>query len=612
MSHSKILSLPKKHLNHTIMKTEFTVAEYLKARMEELEIEHMFGVAGNYTAPLLDTIIADKNSPIKIINNSNEITAGFAADGYARVKGKPSALYVTYSVGPFTGLNTIAGSFVEKVPVLMINGAPTNKEDSNEKNVGLLYSHTTGYEFVDIHMFRPITVAAERITNAAQAPFQIDSVLTALLTHSRPVYVEITEDVWRAKCHAPVNKLSTGKGRIVTVSEAGNAVAAAIKLIKSRPKSIFWAGIEIQRLGLQDEFLALLKVANDKHVKENERIHFITSALGKSCISESNPYFDGCVTLNKNEIKKLVGDDGVIIGLGAWTIGKDTENQNIRSDRTILASHDGVFVGSEFFPLVELKEFIEQLTEAFRAEQSFNLKGIHPPLLKLAALNTEDEKLGYTPFFKALEAYIQEENDTVLVVDAGFPLIGAQGVTIPQRNGFVAQAAWLAIGYSVAAATGVKYAVPDKRVMVAVGDGAFHETCQAVAEHHANGQNTVVFVLVNGIYGIEQYLVNPNPFRKPPVKYTDQLLDSNYHYNEIPRWNYSKIPEAMGGQGRRADTLHELKAVLEEIRQNPDTNFVVEVTIPPSNTPQSLWPHLNDVVGEDETENPNWPPVNKF
>ena len=113
------------------MKTEMTVAGYLKSRMEELGIAYMFGVAGNYTAPLLDTIIADKDAPIKIINNSNEITAGFAADGYARVKGKPAAVYVTYSVGAFTGLNPIAGSFVEKVPILMINGAPTNKETSN-------------------------------------------------------------------------------------------------------------------------------------------------------------------------------------------------------------------------------------------------------------------------------------------------------------------------------------------------------------------------------------------------------------------------------------------------------------------------------------------------
>ena len=597
------------------MEKEFTVASYLKARMEQLDIVQMFGIAGNYTAPLLDTILADKQSPIKISGNSNEITAGFAADGYARIKGKPSAMYVTYSVGPFTGLNPIAGSFVEQVPVLMINGAPTNKEDSNEKNVGLLYSHTTGYQFVDIHMFRPITVAAERITNAAQAPYQIDSVLTALITHQRPVYLEVTEDVWRAECKQPEGRITSGVGRYVTVHEARDAVKAAMELIEKRPKSIFWAGIEIQRLGLQEEFLELLGEVNDHHTKSDESIHFVTSALGKSVISEDHPYFEGCVTMTKETINNLVGEDGVIIGIGAWTIGKDTENQNIRSDRTILASHDGVFVGSEFFPLVSLKQFIRKLTKAFKKrhlkqKKSLGLTGIHLPDNSIGALAKEKKELGYTTFFNALDGWITK--DDVVVVDAGFPLIGAQSVKIPARNGFVAQAAWLAIGYSVASATGVKCAVPDKRVMVVVGDGAFHETCQAVADQHAYGQNTVVFVLANGIYGIEQYLVNPNPFRRPPVDYSDKLLDSVYAYNEIPKWDYAKIPEAMGGIGRNVNSVKELATVMEEIRNTPEANFVVGVSIPETDSPESLWPHLNTVVGEDETENPNWPPEAKF
>lgn len=110
----------------------FTVSDYLKLRLEEIGLEQMYGVAGNYTAAFLDTILADKDTPIKISGNSNEICAGFAADAYARVKGV-SALYVTYSVGAFTLLNTIAGSFVEQVPVILINGAPTNKEDAIEK-----------------------------------------------------------------------------------------------------------------------------------------------------------------------------------------------------------------------------------------------------------------------------------------------------------------------------------------------------------------------------------------------------------------------------------------------------------------------------------------------
>jgi indolepyruvate decarboxylase len=196
------------------------------------------------------------------------------------------------------------------------------------------------------------------------------------------------------------------------------------------------------------------------------------------------------------------------------------------------------------------------------------------------------------------------------VADAGFPLISAQSLHIGARNGFVAQASWLAIGYSVGAATGVKCANPDRRAVVVVGDGAFHETCQAVSDHHAYGQDTVLFVISNGLYGIEQFIVNPNPFRTPPVDYPDHpLQNAPYVYNELPPWNFVALAEGWGGVGRTVSNTVGLAAVLTEIRDTPDRNFVVEVVVPRLNTPSAL---ATDVVGEDETANPGWPPPGTF
>ncbi len=589
----------------------YTVANYLKERLEQLGLEQMFGVAGNYTAPFLDTILEDPESPIKISGNPNEICAGYAADAYARIKGI-GALYVTYSVGAFSLLNTIAGPYTEQVPVVLINGAPTNKENSVEQNAGLMYSHTTGYNQVDIHMFRPITAAAERITNAAQAIYQIDSALTALLAEKRPVYFEVAEDVWRTPCPRPVAALNNNGPSSVTVGEENEAAAATVATLQKRGKCIFWAGIELQRYGLEGEFLALLDSVNACRPADAQ-IGFVTSALSKSVISERHPHFKGCVTLTEDEIHSLVGDDGVIIGIGAWTIGKDTGNQNIRSDGTILASQGGVLVGAKYYPSVTLPAYIQALQASFKAmpvadnQQRLRPLAIARPTLKAAVAN---DVLGYDSFFNQLNTWLNK--DDVLVVDAGFPLIGAQSVEIAEAGGFIAQASWLAIGYSVAAATGVACARPDKRSVVVVGDGSFHETCQAVSDHVAYGQNTVVFVLANGIYGIEQYLVNPNPFREPPKDYPNPLQNTVYSYNTLPKWEFDKLAEAFGGEGRKAGSLAQLAAVMDEIRDAPTRNFVVEVTIPQTDVPESIAAEATTAVGEDETENPNWPPGSKF
>lgn len=598
------------------METDCNVAEYLKIRLEQLGLRRMFGVAGNYTAPLLNTILADAASPIIVSGNANEMCAGYAADGYARLGGI-SALHVTYSVGAFSLLNTIAGSYTEQVPVVLINGAPTNKEDSVEKNAGLLYAHTTGNMVPDIEMFEGVTVAAERIANAAQAPHQIDSALTALITYRRPVYLEVTEDVWRARCITPQGELRSGANAFVTASETSSAVTATTQLLQRLPRPLFWAGIELQRFALEAQFLQLLDALN-AHTPPGEDVHFITSALSKSVISEDHEYFECCATVTKQEVRTLLGTDGCLIGLGAWTTGKDTSNQNIRGSNVVLAAHNGVWVGAEFFPLIGLADYMSQLQAALSPSDG---AGITIPTLRglrlkesvtheVSDASDADGALTYDSFFDALGGWITE--DDTMVVDAGFPLVGAQSVKIPAKDGFVAQAAWLAIGYSVAAATGIKCAQPDRRVVVVVGDGAFHETCQAVSDHHAYGQNNVVFVLANGLYGIEQEIVNPNVFRTAPTPYPDQQLDVVYPYNQLPPWRYDKVAEAFGGEGRKAATAAELAMILSEIRSIPESNFVVEVTLPMTDVPAGIRRGVDAAVGEDEIQNPGWPPVDIF
>jgi indolepyruvate decarboxylase len=615
------------------MQDQYTVAHYMKDRLEELGLDRMFGVAGNYTAALLDTILAEDQPAISISGCANELTAGYAADAYARYKGI-GAVFVTYSVGAFIALNPISGSFVEKAPVVLINGAPTNKEDSVEKNAGLLYSHTTGYQFVDIHMFRPVTAAAERITNGKQAPFQIDSALTALLTEKRPVYFEVTEDVWRVPCPRPEGKLKAGTHAIITNSEQDlqKAVDETMKVItkdvsfltKDRSKKrevIFWAGVEIQRYGLQDKFLKLLQVVNRLAGVTGYPIGFVTSPLSKSVISEDHEYFKGCVTMTSQKIEELVGETGCVVGIGAWTIGKDVHNQNIRSDATILASHGGVMAGAKYIPMVQLEDYIDKLTQAFveLAEEELQaLKALELERPKIHALNLRSAKalpMTYNLFFKDFENFVSDEH--IVVADAGFPLIGAQSVHIPSQNGFVGQAAWLSIGYSVGAATGIKCANPDKRVLVVVGDGAFHETCQAMSDHMTNGHNTVVFLMNNGTYGIEQFIVNPNPYRETPVQYPIKPKSSNlqnhiYPYNKLPSWNFVAFAETFGATGIKVENTADMQKAMSTIAAHPDGRFLVEVCLPADDSPGQLSVSAMDEVGEDEIGNPNWPPAGKF
>ena len=99
------------------MNKEYTVGQYLVDRLYELGLEHLFSIAGDYSIEWLNSYV--EPSKIQIIEEVNELNAGFAADGYARLKGI-GALCVTYSAGALSAVNCIAGAYVEKVPVVLI------------------------------------------------------------------------------------------------------------------------------------------------------------------------------------------------------------------------------------------------------------------------------------------------------------------------------------------------------------------------------------------------------------------------------------------------------------------------------------------------------------
>ncbi|MBB6499098.1 alpha-keto acid decarboxylase family protein [Pedobacter cryoconitis] len=581
-------------------KTEITVAKYLQIRLEEMGLTHLFGIAGNYTAPFLNTILEDKQAKIQVINDTNEINAGHCTDAYARLKGF-AAVAVTYGVGAFTLLNSVAGSYVEHCPVLVINGAPTNSDQLKNVAQGLLSSHMTGDMYSNINVYRNVTVAAEQVTSAADAAYKIDAILDACILYGKPVYLEVFEDVWRMKCEAPAAPLT--KKSLKGCKENALKAAKSVAALAAGKKIIFWGGIEIQRYGLQKEFLDLIETTDTE---------FVTSILGKSIVSENHPKFKGVFNGNASpkDVKERFEKAEVKIGLGVWTTGKNLGGFDVWKNDTVLANHSGVRIGASYEPNVSIKDFMyylkEELTKVkFEAYQMYGPAKLSASFFVANLMETKKEKttITYDLFFARMNKFINK--DHIVVADAGFPLLGCQGIHIAEANGFVAQASWLSIGYSVPAATGVKCARPDKRAVVFVGDGAFQETCQAISTQNKLKHNTIVFVLDNEIYGIEQLLVNPNPFRgKDKIDYSLPDLNTIYPYNEMHPWKYARLVDVFGGKGFEVHDMESLEDVLAQLGEIKD-NTIIHVHLPKTSIPEAI-AYKNKKPGEDEFLNKDW------
>ncbi|MFJ9419200.1 alpha-keto acid decarboxylase family protein [Streptomyces sp. NPDC101227] len=601
-----------------------TVAEYLAIRLEQLGITHLFGVPGNHLGPFLSTL--HEKTKVRWVGTPTEGGAGQAADGYARVKVADAeialgeqgigAVAVTYGVGAFNLLNAIGGAFTEYVPLIAINAAPTYEQWLNQRAIGLLTSHMSQRPESNLDVYRQVTVDAQALSNPGLAPGQIDAALTACLSHRRPVYLEVMEDVWEARCPAPRGRLTRRERPLTPQSERmlEAAVAACVKLVRDHDNNpILWAGEEIDRFNLAAEFEQLVR---------DTGIPFCTTVGAKSVVSEDIRGFSGVYNgkASHPDVAKVFHNAGCRIGLGSWATSKNLGGKRSIGADWAVAAHEGVHVGASYFPDVRLAEFIPALRKAlltdfgsgaFAADYfaDAHKAGLDVPDSTAAYLTSltggpYPENVTYDSFFRHISAFLETQatggpgarsTPFTVISDAAFALIGSMNLRMPERASYVAQNSWLSIGYSVGAATGVALGRDNarKRPMVFVGDGSFQETCQEMSTHVRHGLRPVVFVLDNaGFYGIEQMLVHP-------CYYKDDVPDSDGadFYNELHPWQYDKLAAVFGSEkhpmyGTAVRKHDDLATLLKRIAEPTDAinqgPVVVRVRLERHDYPQAL------------------------
>jgi TPP-dependent 2-oxoacid decarboxylase len=587
--------------------TGWTVARYLATRLEQLGVHRIFGVPGNHLGPFLS--IMRETTSVEWVGTPTEMGAGYAADGYARVHGVGAAA-VTYSVGAFSLLNTIGGAYVEEIPLVAINASPTYEQWLNFRAVGLLTSHMSPRFESNLDVYRQVTVDAQVISNAALAPAQIDAALTACLSERQPVYLEVMENVWSTECPAPQGEIvprprPTTAGNLRTLARAVEASIALIDAHERRP--ILWGGEEIDRYRLADTFESLV---------DKTGIPFCTTIGGKSILSETHPQFHGVYNGNASlpEVRRIFKEVAKCrIGLGSWSTSKNLAGDKVIGSDWIVAARQGVSVGAQYFPDVKLEEYMAALRDAavakwgegcFRTDYYADAAepgDEHPDtrgefLAALRAPSPPARPLTYDSFFAAIGDFLTdtasgETSPYVVVSDAGFALLGSMNLPMVERRSYFAQNAWLSIGYSVGAVTGVKSALATRRPLVFVGDGSFQEICQELSTHTRLGQDVVVFVLNNGdFYGIEQMLVHPCFYKG------DSEPDPAF-YNELHPWRFAKLAEVFASAdkpmgGVEIATHADLHALLARLTDAADPlnrgPVLVQVRLPRRDFPRAI------------------------
>ena len=539
----------------------YTVAQYLVDRLKQCGLGHVFAVPGDYAANFLNAL--DNTEGIVRVPTINELGSGYAADGYARFRGIGAAC-VQYGVGTFCALNCAAGSFVERVPVAIISASPRTKDRRLETEESILFHHSTGDLDADRDIFAHVTVASEIVTDPAEAPAQIDGAIVAMLTHRRPIYIEVLQDIWIAACAEPVGTLaaqtlpSEAKPLAALLDAAWDRIAAA-----ERP--ILWLGIDIQRFGLQDLVQRIVDASG---------FSFTTTSLGKTVLDETQDAFIGTYADAASPAATRAAMKACDCPIALGTIITDDYLPIMASSygAMIEVNDEEARIGWAQYYGVALADFLDGLLARFEADPAYP-RACAPPEIEPDETGECGSGLSYNSFYRQLTGFLKREDllgETVIVLGESTSLYVFGNLFGLPRDSFVAQAAWGSLGHETGCALGVALG-SGRRPWVVAGDGGFMMICQELSSLVRAGVNAAIFVMSNRGYAIEQAFVNLDAF-EPDGAFAP--------YDILPAWDYLALAQAFGAKGFRVETRDDLAAVLAEVRDLTGVPALIEVVLP--------------------------------
>ena len=510
----------------------FTVADYIVKRLKEQNVNVLFGVPAAYCAPLFDAAL---RGGMTAAVDSSDLGAGYAADGYARTRGL-GAVSVSYGVGNLSMLNAIAGAFVERSPVVVVSGGPTPAHLANLHQLDVLFSHSIGQDATDLTVYQQVTAHAGRADKAANVPALVDTAISMALTRKRPAYIEISMNIWEAACAMPAGPLN------LALPPAGTEQALATKIldfIKHASAPVILVGVEIARYGLAADVAALIAKLN---------VRWATTLLAKSTIAEQTAGFIGVYegVHARPAVKAAIESSDCLVALGCVLPSGYAALVQGSFGKMVHAYDGRVRIRND----AKVDGEIGALVRALLAQATPH--AAPPPVPGAPPAAPAAAGLSHAQLFQSINQILDE---TLLVIpDTFLGIYSAANLTLKGTGAFVCSAVWAAIGHSVSAAVGAAFG-SQRRPLVICGDGGFQMTAQSLSTMVHHGRNPIVVLIVNGIYGFEQFLVDESFFTDP--------TQAARPYVNLSSWDYVKLAGALGiGLATAVDTVAALDAAL--------------------------------------------------
>ena len=510
-------------------------------------IDVVFTLCGGHIIDIYDGCL---DEGIKIIDVRHEQVAAHAADGYARMTGKPGCAVVTAGPGTTDAITGIANAFRAESPMLMIGGQ------------GALGQHKMGslQDLPHVDILRPITKFAATVSSTERIADMVSMAFRECFNGAPgPSFLEIPRDVLDAKVDIAKARIpEAGRYRASTrsIGDPDDIERLADILVKSDRPCIL-LGTQVWTCRAHAAASRLVSSLN---------VPAYMNGAGRGTLPPGDPHHfhhTRRLAFDKADVIVIVGTPfdfrmgyGRRLSAAATVVQIDMDYRTVGKNRDISLGLVG-----------DVGAILDAVTDAAGGRVDNGAMGRKPWLAELRAEEQarydrllpqfKSDAVPISPYRVAYEINEFLTEDTIYIGDGGDVVtISAQAVQPRSPGHWMDPGPLGTLGVGVPFAMAAKHVHPEKEVLCYFGDGAFTltgwdlETCQRFG------------LPILGVIGNNSAM---NQIRFGQIaKYGTQRGNVG---NKLGDVDFEKFAEMLGGHGEAVRDPKDIRPALERARE---------------------------------------------
>jgi acetolactate synthase-1/2/3 large subunit len=548
-----------------------TGAQIIIKGLIEQGVDTVFGYPGGTVIHIYDELY--KNSD-KIKHNTTcpAHGAAHAADGYARVTGRPGVVIATSGPGATNLVTGIANAYLDSTPLVAITGnVATNmlgRDSFQEVDIAGVTLPITKHNY----LVKDINKLADTIREA----FQL-----AAEGRPGPVLIDVPKDIQTATAEyepAAVPPKATPE------APTTDQLTAAAQLIREAQRPYIYCGGGVVLSNATEELLAFAD-------KIDAPIGL--SIMGLSAIPYAHPRFLGMVGMHgRYSATKALYESDLIIAVGTRFSDRATGNKAefMRGRKVLQLDIDPAEIGKNIGVteslMGDVKTVLAALCEAVptlrHREWMERIRYIkeHPDN------NLEMNPQRLTPQ-AVIEGACRRHGTGVVATDVGqHQMWTSQYYQFKKPRTFITSGGLGTMGFGMGAAIGSCIGTGSQKTLLFTSAGSFHMNMNELATAVSNDLPLVIVVLNNHVLGMVR-------------QWQTLFFEGRYSSTSLERkTDFVKLAEAFGAKGYRAGTPEEYEKALDDAYACP-TPVLIDCTIDSDERVLPMIPpggSINDII----------------